>query len=164
MSQQQNRRPNNRNNRQQPRNRSFSNYFTRGIQSGGQDFIDNIRPQSLEYDVITIFRDLSRGRIKIEDHLHQFSNERLLMTMEKVAFQNFAKYSEVHSCIVFKMNTLSQYGQPISQELLSVNDEYGWKTAVYQNILYNVQCFKQTRDLEYIVAMASYIGRYRRYI
>lgn len=169
MSQQQqpnrpnNKRNNNRNNRT-PNNRRYSNYFTRGIQSGGQDFIDNIHPQKLEYDVMSVFRDLSRGNIKIEDHFHQFSNPNLLMTMEKVAFQSLAKYTEIHSCITFKINSMSQQGYQISPELLAISDEYGWKVTVYNNILYNVQYFRGTMDLNYIIALASFINRHRRYV
>lgn len=154
-----NRNNNNRNNR-----RRINNYFTRGIQNGGPNFIDNINPKKLEFDSLNIFRDLARGGVDIEANKDQLANPKLITAMEKVAFENLVKYGEVSSAIQFKVTALSQQGIPISQETMAISNEYGWKVHVYERIYSHIQQFAYTGDIGYIVSLVPQISHYRRYI
>lgn len=165
---------NNRNNNSRPNynrnkggynnNRRANNYFTQSIQRDGEDFIEKANPQKLKNDATRIFRDLAKGAVVVEDYYQYLANDKLLNAMEQVALGQFAKYSEVLNCINYKIGAVNHYGQSISNELSSIAQEYGWKVFVYEKIYYNLQNFKVTKDINYIIAMISQISNSRRYI
>lgn len=146
------------------KNKTKNNYFTQAIQRCGKDFVNTANIQQLQYDAPRIFRDLAKGAVDIAQCQEYLMNERLATVLEQQALQTYIYNSEIFNSIDYRINGMAYNQQPVDQYIIALREEWKCRVAVYQIIHYNIQNFRVTKDVNFILAMAAQIANNRRYI
>lgn len=146
------------------KNKTRNNYFTQAVQRGGKDFIETTNIQQLQNDATRIFRDLAKGLIDINQCQDYLMNDRLATVLEQQAHQTYIYNSEIFYSIDYRIRGMEQCGIQVAPYLVSLREEWRLRVIVYQIILQNIQNFRVTKDINYIIAMSAQIASNRRYI
>ena len=147
--------------------RRQNNYFTQALQRNNNNFdqfIDNARIDQLQNDSVRIFRDLARNRIDVMQCEQYLSNDKLIQILEQEAWKTLIHNTEVFNSIDYRIHGMEYNQQQIDPYLISLRDEWRCRQEVYNIIYYNIQNFKVTKDINFILALSSQIGRNGRYV
>lgn len=142
--------PNNKNRHQRP------SYFKENISKFGVNFIERKTPFDLERDSNKIIKDLVYGNVDFETEGAYFYNANLLEACLKKAYEN---YSTSYYNFMGNQNLIQQgYKDPVLERLL----EYNMRRKDAYSLIFNAfQWFKQSGDLNWLLALKGQLVKYR---
>lgn len=153
----------NKNNKNNNRNNNY-NYFSQEIQRNGANFLDRKSAFDIQRDAPNIFRQLSRGKIDINQNIEYFKNEYFLQNCIDAAQAKYNYHSVSRLGIQTLMNIRANdpsYTQMEYDLYNAIFNEHQASEIAHKVILDHLTIFKTTQDINSLLIMVGLLTQYR---
>ena len=137
-----------------------NNYFTQNVQRKGENFLAEMRPDTLSRDAIRIFREMTQGRINFQDCEQYIGDPTMLATLINVSYNRWAECNIIHESLAYYISQNSAAGHVINEGYISAQEKYKSMRDVYAIINCGLQTYYNTRHVGDLIAMGNILNKY----
>jgi len=138
--------------------RNNNNWFKTSAQKFGPDFLRTMNADLMQRGAASLFRDLARGNINVEEHGNYFLDQQLLDNCIIAASTKFTLHSVNYAGVNMLVAASAQPPDPSVYAVLEHNKK---SAAAYDVIVKGLTALHITRDLGHLVVMIANLRDFR---
>lgn len=151
----------NNNNKKKGNGGNRPNFFTKQIQQGGENFLDNKDINTLLRDAKNVFRDLAHQSINIEKYYNYFLNGQFINALIQAANDEFFESSMIYQGIEMQIHSMSNSGIMIDPRVIQIREKWALHTNAYRLLCEGLGIFSSTQNPNDLVALSRNLAPYK---
>lgn len=142
-------------------NKNQNNFFSQNIRKNGENFLDLKNSKTMQRDAPRIFREIARGNIDLLKYGHYFLDMQFLESLIVTANNEFIFHNISYAGVMNLIASATMHREQVDVAVTQVLETHKRRAEAY-NIIFNyLTMLKNTRDLNYIYALANNLSPYK---
>ncbi|MGL5751126.1 MAG: hypothetical protein ACRCXT_11400 [Paraclostridium sp.] len=138
-----------------------NNYFTKNIRDRGEDFLFYKTAKDLEFDAMSVFRDIARGKVDLNKFGGYFLNTQFLDSLIKVSYEKYCTHQISYNGVSMLINSYASMGQSPDMMVLTVNENHKRLAEAYLIIYNTLMYIKNTNDVTNLYILPNNLNIYK---